>query len=108
MEEDLWHKLLILALNQDIVVYPTLAHRAGIDLNNYNVETKISLHKAICCQAVKIIKFYGETFSLDELRKIVHCQDPKGIDCVDYAKRTENYEIIGLVNEMIAGESQKG
>ena len=106
MEEDLWHKLLILALNQDIVAYPTLAYRAGVELNNYNVETKISLHKAICCQALKIIKFYRDTFSLEELDEIVHCEDPKGNNCVDYAKGSENQEIISLINEMIVGEKE--
>jgi ankyrin repeat protein len=49
LEEEIWHKLLILAINQDIVTYPRLAIKAGISLNNYAEETKISLHKAVCC-----------------------------------------------------------
>jgi len=63
IEEDIWHKLLILALNYDIVQYVRLAHKARVELHNTNIETKISLHKAVCCHAVKIIRFFGETFS---------------------------------------------
>ena len=63
LEEDIWHKLLILALNYDIVSYPKLAYRAGINLHNCGEETKISLHKAVCLHAIKILRFYAETFS---------------------------------------------
>lgn len=63
LEEDIWHKLLILALNYDIVNYVRLAYKAGVNLQNTTEETKISLHKAVCCHAVKILRYYGETFS---------------------------------------------
>lgn len=75
LEEDLWHKLLILSLNYDIVSYPRLAHRAGLNLHNCNVETKISFHKAVCCQAIRIIKFYIQTFSQSELVEMIKQAD---------------------------------
>jgi len=75
LEEDIWHKLLILAFNYDIVAYPKLAYRAGINLNNCGDETKVSLHKAVCCLAVKIIKFYGETITSTELTNMIKMSD---------------------------------
>jgi hypothetical protein len=71
LEEDLWHKLLILSLNYDLVVYPQLAYKAGINLNNFNDETKISLHKAVCCQTINILKFYQDTYDRSALIQMV-------------------------------------
>lgn len=55
MEEDIWHKILILALNYDIVAYPRIALQKGISIHNPGEEFKISLHKAVCCHALKIL-----------------------------------------------------
>jgi hypothetical protein len=63
LEEDIWHKLLILSLNYDIVGYMKLAFRLSIPLHYPQDESKISLHKAVCCHAVKILKFYADTFA---------------------------------------------
>lgn len=75
LEEDIWHKLLILALNHDIVAYPRLAHKAGVCLHNCKEETKISLHKAVCCYAFKILQFYSETFPHDKLVEMIKESD---------------------------------
>lgn len=71
LEEDIWHKLLILALNYDIVAYLKLALRAGVNLHNCGEETKISLHKAVCLHAVKILRFYAENFTQNELINMI-------------------------------------
>lgn len=34
LEEEIWHRLLILALNYDIVAYLKLAYKAGLNLHN--------------------------------------------------------------------------
>jgi hypothetical protein len=75
LEEDIWHKLLILALNYDIITYPKLANRAGINLHNCREETMISLHKAVCLHAIKILRFYAETFSQNELINMIKQSD---------------------------------
>jgi hypothetical protein len=97
LEEDIWHKLLILALNYDIVAYPRLAFRAGVNLHNCGEETKISLHKAVCCHAVKIIRFFGETYSHNDLVNMIRQTDFQGLSVVEYAKLTENQEIQDLI-----------
>ncbi|CDW85033.1 UNKNOWN [Stylonychia lemnae] len=104
LEEDIWHRLLILAYNYDIVSYPKLAFRAGINLNNCGDETKVSLHKAVCCLSVKIIKFYGEALSQQELTNMIKQSDFQGLNVQDYAKLTENQEIITLIEKMSNGE----
>lgn len=90
IEEDIWHKLLILALNYDIVQYVRLANKARIELHNTQVETKISLHKAVCCHAIKIIRFYGEIFSQLELAQMALQPDFQGMNALEYSKLTEN------------------
>jgi len=72
LEEDIWHKILILALNYDIVAYPRLAAKAGINLHNCKEEMKISLHQAVCCHAIKILKFYSEQFPHSQLVSMIN------------------------------------
>ena len=103
LEEDLWHKLLILSLNYDIVGYPKLALRAGINLHNCKEETKISLHKAVCLQATKIIKFFAENFSGEELINMIKSKDYQGLNVQEYAKLTQNFEIQELLQQMLNG-----
>jgi len=90
LEEDIWHKLLILALNYDIVAYPRLALRAGVNLHNCTEETKISLHKVVCCHAVNVLKFYAESLPQNELINMIKQTDFQGLTVIDYAKLTEN------------------
>ena len=104
LEEDIWHKLLILALNYDLVSYPRLAHKAGINLHNCREETRISLHKAVCCHAVKILKFFLETFAPEKLAGMIKESDFQGLNAREYAKLTENTEIIAIVDKMFSGE----
>lgn len=47
ISETLWHKLLILALDKDLAVFPKLAHEHGIYLHNLDDDTKFSFHKAV-------------------------------------------------------------
>lgn len=75
LEEDIWHRLLILAINYDIVTYARLAHKADINLHNYGEELKISLHRAVCCHAVKLVRFYSETFPPNELANLIRQTD---------------------------------
>ena len=75
LEEDVWHKLLILSLNYDILAYPNLAFRQGINIHNITDETKISLHKAVVCGALKIIKFYQDCYPKLELSKMIMEKD---------------------------------
>ncbi|TNV73220.1 hypothetical protein FGO68_gene17643 [Halteria grandinella] len=103
LDDEIWHKLLILSLNYDIVTYPTLAFRHGINIHNVKDETKISFHKAVCCLAVKIMKLYTETYSHLELVKMLNEQDFQGVNAIDYAKLTERPEIIDMVEKIRMG-----
>jgi hypothetical protein len=103
LDEDVWHKLLILSLNYDIVGYSRLAYRQGINLHNCKEETKISLHKAVCCHAVKILKYYSETFSMIEIKKMIEEPDYQGLNCIEYARLTERPEILDMVEKMRTG-----
>jgi ankyrin repeat protein len=89
LDEEIWHKLLILSINYDIVAYPTLAFRHSIEIHNVCDETKISFHKAVCCLAVKIIKLYTECYGHLDLVKIIDEPDFQGVNAMDYAKLTE-------------------
>lgn len=62
LSEDYWNKLLVLAMDKDIVVYPKLAFERDIYLHNVDDDNKFSFHNAICCNSKKIISFLGETF----------------------------------------------
>ena len=75
LSDEIWHKLLILSLNYDIVAYPKIAFRRSINLHNCKEEAKISLHKAVVCHAVNIIKFYNDTFKHLEIVKMIDEQD---------------------------------
>jgi hypothetical protein len=103
MEEDIWHKLLILSLNYDIVAYSRLAYRQGINLQNCREEAKTSLHKAVCCHAVKIIKFYADTYPSIELKNMIDEKDYQGLTAVEYAKLTERPEILEMIEKMRSG-----
>lgn len=103
LEDDIWHKLLILSLNYDLVTYPRLAYRHSLTLHNPKEEAKISLHKAVCCHAVKILKFYADTYPPTELRKMIDEQDFQGLNALDYARLTERPEIVDMVEKMRAG-----
>lgn len=103
LDEDLWHKLLILSLNYDIVSYARLAFRRSINLHNCKEEAKISLHKAVCCHATKILKFYSESYSYLELVKMIDEKDFQGVNAMEYARLTERPEILDMVEKMRAG-----
>jgi hypothetical protein len=47
LKEDTWHKLLILALDKDTVIYPKIAFERDIYLHNIDDDTKFSFHKAV-------------------------------------------------------------
>lgn len=103
LEDDIWHKLLILSLNYDIVAYSRLAYRQGINLHNCKEEAKTSLHKAVCCHAVKILKFYADTYPSIELKNMIEEKDFQGLNAIEYAKLTERPEILEMVEKMRSG-----
>lgn len=47
LSEELWHKLLIFALDKDLVIYVRLAHERAIYLHNIDDDTKFSFHNAV-------------------------------------------------------------
>jgi len=71
LQDVVWHKLLILSLNSDIVCYIREAYSKGINLHNHEDEKKISLHKVVACNAIKILKFYNDNFSTKDLKLAV-------------------------------------
>ena len=103
LDEEVWHKLLILSLNYDIVKYSKLAYRQGINLHNCREEAKTSLHKAVCCQAVKIMKFYSDTYPPTELKNMIDEKDFQGLSALEYAKLTERPEILDMIEKMRSG-----
>jgi ankyrin repeat protein len=103
LEDDVWHKLLILSLNYDLVAYPRLAYRQSLNLHNPKDETKISLHKAVCCLSVKILKFYADNYPPSEIRKMIEEPDFQGLSALDYARLTERPEILDMVEKMRDG-----
>ena len=103
MDEEIWHKLLILSLNYDIVAYSKLAYRQGINLHNCREEAKTSLHKAVCCHAVKIMKFYADTYAPPELKAMIDEKDYQGLSALEYAKLTERPEILDMIEKMRSG-----
>lgn len=105
LEDDIWHKLLILALNYDLVIYPQLALKNNIPLHNCYSEVKISLHKVVCCQSLKILRFFGQSFPQAELEQMIKEKDFQGLTVLDYARLTDNLEIIDLVKKMLSGAS---
>lgn len=103
LDDDIWHKLLILSLNYDLVAYPRMAFRQSLTLHNPKEEAKISLHKAVCCHAVKILKFYADNFPPSEVRKMIEEPDFQGLNALEYAKLTERPEIVDMVEKMRSG-----
>jgi hypothetical protein len=90
IQEEIWHKLLILSLNQDLLCYPRLALKAGINLHHPEESTKISLHKAVACDALKVLKFYADNFEKQKLIEMIKGQDYMGYTVIDLAKKSEN------------------
>ena len=103
LEEDIWHKLLILSLNYDIVGYMKLAFRLSIPLHHPQDEGKISIHKAVCCHAVKILKHYADCFAPQTLLKMIDEPDFQGLSALEYAKLTERPEIVDMIVKMRSG-----
>lgn len=62
------------------------------------------MHKAVCCHAVKILQFYADTFPKAELINMIRQKDFQGLDVLEYAKLTENREIIEIIDSMNKGE----
>jgi len=74
-----------------------------LNLHNPKEETKISLHKAVCCHAVKILKFYADTYPPNEVRRMIEEPDFQGLNALEYAKLTERPEIVDMVEKMRSG-----
>lgn len=103
LEEEIWHKLLILAINYDIIAYPRLAFKHSINIHNPKEETKISFHKAVCCNAVKIMKFFYDTFPFLDMVKMIDEKDSMGYSALEYARMTERSDILDMVEKMRSG-----
>lgn len=93
LSEDLWHKLLIFSLDKDLVIYVRLAYEKGIYLHNVDDNTKFSFHNAVCCNAKKIIRFLGDTYGIQTMRRIGMTPDMKAMTAVDYANICEDREL---------------
>jgi len=104
LDVELFHKLLILSLKKDTLVFFRLAVQRSININNVNTETKVSLHKAVCCQATRVIKFYYDHFSEKDIKSVILTPDFKGLNALDYAKLIENKEILDMLQSMLNGE----
>lgn len=61
------------------------------------------MHKAVCCQAVKILKFYADTYPSIELRQMIEEKDYQGLSALEYAKLTERPEILEMLEKMRSG-----
>lgn len=103
LDDDFWHKLLTLSLNYDIVTYSRLAMSKTINIHNPLDEQRISLHKAVCLNAVKIIKFFNDNFSHIQLVRMIEEKDFQGFNALEYARLTERPEILDMVEKMRAG-----
>jgi hypothetical protein len=47
LKDEIWQKLLLYAIDNDIVIYVQLANERGIYLHNVDDHNKFSLHKCI-------------------------------------------------------------
>ena len=103
---EMWDCLLILALDQDFVVYPRIAFDRGVYLHNIDDETKFSLHKAVSCGAVKIMRFMKEAFGSHSLKRIALTPDSKGFSAVDYAKVSGRKEVLRTL-AVVMGEEKE-
>ncbi len=71
-----------------MVCYIQTARKKGINLNHALDETKISLHKVVACGSMKILKFYSENFSKEELAKLVKQPNLMNLTVVDLALKS--------------------
>ena len=101
LTEELWNKLLMFALDKDLVIYVRLAHERGIYLHNVDDEKKFSFQNAVCCGAKKIIGFLGETFGIQTMRRIGMTPDGRAMTAVDYANISEDKALQELVSQVI-------
>ncbi|CDW72837.1 UNKNOWN [Stylonychia lemnae] len=78
LSEQLWSQLLIFSLDKDLEIYPN-------------------------CSAKKIIKLLGELFGTQNMRRIGLTPDSRKMTAIDYAKTSEDQELIDLVS-VVMGE----
>lgn len=71
VEKDIWDKLLVMAINNDIMTYFRLAFMKEINLHDPLNKDKPSLHKAVCMSSQKILKFYASVFTPKEIEKMM-------------------------------------
>ena len=57
----------------------------------------------MCCHAVKILKFYADTYPRIELKNMIEEKDYQGLSAIEYAKLTERPEILDMVEKMRTG-----
>jgi ankyrin repeat protein len=107
LKEDMWHKLLILALDKDIVIYPKIAFDRDIYLHNVDDDAKFSFHKAVCCNSKQIIKYLGDVFGKQTMRRVGLTPDIRGLTAPEYAKISDDEELIKLVSTVMGDDILK-
>ncbi|CDW78552.1 UNKNOWN [Stylonychia lemnae] len=104
LEKDLWDKLLVMAINNDLMTYFRLAFQKDINIHDPLNKEKPSLHKAICMNAQKILSFYQSIYSPKELEKMMNQPDFQGLSAKEYADQNQNGETKDLLENMLMGE----
>ena len=100
LRPDLWDQLLTLALNQDLVRYFEIAYKFGLSLSQPLHPVRVSLHKAICSQALNVLDFYRSVFTQQELHAMVTAQDFQGFSCLEYAEFSDCTEVKRFVEQV--------
>jgi len=103
LDKDIWDKLLILAADHDLIVYPRIAIKQNILSLRYKDEDHFSIHKVIKCEAINLLQYICEHYDRKSIKRASAKKDYSGKTAVALAEKCENKDIKKELEEAIRG-----
>jgi hypothetical protein len=103
LDRDIWDKLLILAADHDLIVYPRIANKLGILSLRYKNDESFSLHKVIKCEAINLLQFLTSHLEARQIKKAALKKDVDGRTAIDICEDCENEKIKVELHQTIDG-----